>query len=459
MRAAALMGCGAAVMGCGLLVACGGGRRDAAPTAGSAARDAAALVDAGAHAAPAGTGLDVTPNALLGGGAPTLIIGTLGDDRADRMIATQAALVRSVLPGATIVTDTSIDVAAGAAAWPTTPVIYGGAHMNAVIAALAPTLPVTVDATHVAVGEVELREHGDRIIAAIPARGADARGPGYPAFVLYAGTGTPGVVEINGTRHGAESIVLTDGFGRLRTGRWIAGADGAAVAQFDPAVRRVPWRVVERTVSGATVRVAVPAQLPAADDDDDLADAAARGVATASARLSMAPPSTITIYIYPDRRSKETITGDGGAGHAMAASRTLHVLRMSASQLERLIVHEATHVLTGDAWGPAGTPALGEGLAVWVAGGYRAESLDAWAPRLPPPRAVGALLPPRSFRSRPEAESYPLAGMLVDAAVAQVGLAGVRDHLYAAPVDDWSAACVRAGTTAARLDAAVDARR
>jgi len=68
-------------------------------------------------------------------------------------------------------------------------------------------------------------------------------------------------------------------------------------------------------------------------------------------------------------------------------------------------------------------------------------------------------LPPRSFRSRPEAESYPLAGMLVDAAVAQVGLAGVRDHLYAAPVDDWSAACVRAGTTAARLDAAVDARR
>ena len=442
------------------LAACGGGRREPAPDRNRPLPiDARARVDRSAIDAAPGTALDVTPNALLGVGIPTLIVGTLGDDRADRMIATQAALLRSVLPGSRIVADTSIDVAAGPAAWPATPVLYGGAHMNAVIAALAPTLPLAVDADRVAVGGVELRAHGDRVIAAVPARAADASGPGYPAFVLYAGTGTPGVVEINGLRHGGESILLADAFGRLRTGRWVASTEGTAVGQLDAAVERIAWRTLERTVGTATIRVAVPAATPKTDDDEEIADAVARGVATAGARLSLTAPPALTIYVYPDGRSKAAITGDGGVGHAIAGSRALHVVRFPAPQLERLLVHEATHALVGDAWGPAGTPALGEGLAVWVADGYRGERLDAWAARMPSLSPVADLLPPRGFRSRPEAESYPLAGMLVEAAVAQVGLDGVREHLYAATADDWDAACERAGTTTARLDAAVAARR
>lgn len=442
------------------LVACGGGRREPPPDRNRPLPiDARPGAERGAIDAAAGTALDVTPNALLGTGVPTLIVGTLGDERADRMIATQAALLRSVLPGARIVADTSIDVAAGPAAWPATPVLYGGAHMNAVIAALAPSLPLVVDAERVAVGGVELRAHGDRVIAAIPARAADASGPGYPAFVLYAGTGTPGVVEINGLRHGGESILLADAFGRLRTGRWIAGADGTAVGQLDAAVERIAWRTLERTVGTATIRVAMPASGPPRDDDEAIADAVARGVATAGARLSLTAPPALTIYVHADRRRKEAITGEAGDGHALAAARALHVVRFPAPQLERLLVHEATHALVGDAWGPAGTPALGEGLAVWVADGYRGERLDVWAARMPSLSPAADLLPPRGFRSRPEAESYPLAGMLVEAAVAQVGLAGVRDHLYAATADDWDAACERAGTTTARLDAAVAARR
>lgn len=398
---------------------------------------------------------NLTPNDLVAGGTPTLVVGTLGDDAADRAIVIQAGRVRELFPGAAIVPDTSIDVVAGPAGWPPNPILYGGAHVNAVIAALDAELPLHVDATQIVVGG-ETYGPGARVLAVIPAA---AR---YPAFLLYAGTGTPGVAEINAIRHGGEPLLLADVHGRLQTGTWVRGADGKVTATLAARARRIAWRSVERAVAGAAVRVAFPAQLAAAPDEAAVVDAIARGVARAAARLQVAAPPALTIYVYPDRRSKETLTGDKGDGHADLAGAALHVIRFDPAPdggLERLMVHEATHVITGRLWGPAGSGLLGEGIAVWASGQYGGRSLADWQRTLGDRPPVAALLPMKAFRSKPEADTYPLGGLLVTVAIEQVGLAAVRDHLLGATAETWADACIAAGTTASALDAALAARR
>ena len=91
-------------------------------------------------------GFPASPNDFLSRGAPTFVLGTAGDDRADRAIAAQVNLIRNLLfPGTQAVTDESIDVAAGPDAWPPRPILYGGPHVNSVLRALAPTLPFEMD--------------------------------------------------------------------------------------------------------------------------------------------------------------------------------------------------------------------------------------------------------------------------------------------------------------------------
>ncbi len=433
------------------MLGCGRGSPGApAPTA----KDAASPV----ATAPAGpeseASANLTPDQLLGQGPPTFVLGTLGDAATDRMIAAQAELIRGLFPGATVVLDTSIDVAAGPSAWPPRPVLYGGAHVNAVIAALGPTLPVQPGAEQISVGG-ETYRGAAVVIAAIPA------GASHPAFVLYAATGTPGVVEINSVRHGGDSVLIADAHGRLQTGTWLRRADGTTTAALGPQARRIPWRFVEREVAGVSMRVGFPAQVPAAADEAAVVEAVVRGLAVAAARLQVAAIPPITAYVYPDRRSKTSLTGDGGDGHALALASALHVIRVDPAQgsLERLVAHEGSHVIAGLRWGPAGSALIGEGVAVWAAGGYGGVSLADWARRLDERPTAATLLPMTEFRGRREADTYPLGGLLVTVAVEQVGLDAVRDHLYPATLATWADACKAAGTTAEALDAAVAARR
>ncbi len=88
------------------------------------------------------------------------------------------------------------------------------------------------------------------LVTTLPARPADDAGPGYPQFVLYAGTGTPGTGEITGVSGGLESILVADRFGKLPVGRWETGPRGV-VARFGPAARRIEWREIERDLGGA----------------------------------------------------------------------------------------------------------------------------------------------------------------------------------------------------------------
>ena len=139
-------------------------------------------------------------------------------------------------------------------------------------------------------------------------------------------------------------------------------------------------------------------------------------------------------------------------------SHAVHVVRSDSSAnggLERALAHEGTHVLTYEAWGAAGTPLLGEGIAVWASGTYGGVPLEAWPGRLSGEMPPLADLLGAQFRRLPEPAAYPLAGLLVDVAVKKVGVAGVRDHLYGATASTWAEACRAAGTSAPELEQAL----
>ena len=432
------------------LVACGNAKHEPAAGSGATAGSGAPTGSGATSVAPAPA---ITPRAFFGRGELTYIVGTAGDARADRAIAGQAELVRSIVtPGAPRIADTEVDAARGPAAWPPNPVVYGGAHVNSLIAAIAPALPLAITAGTLALGEQVFAGDDLALIAVVPGR-RGARG--YPELLLFAGTGTPGIEEINApsVMRADAPIVVADAFGPLVTGTWVRGPDGSPRAQLGPPARRVGWRETATTVAGVAVRFrfwdgAVP------DGDAAAIARASRGVAAVVARLAPAGAPSLTIYVHPDRRSKQALTGNGGDGHAVAFARALHVFDVAG--LEALVAHEATHVIAPQAWGPAGSSLFGEGVAVWVAGQYGGAPLTELRSLTRPSGPIRELLGPR-FRGLPEASAYPLAAIIVEVAVAKVGLANVRDHLYGATSATWEDACTRAGTSAAALDAAVAA--
>jgi hypothetical protein len=380
----------------------------------------------------------LTPNSFLARGKPTFVVGTAGDDASDRKVRAQVMAIRGMLfPDARVVEDTAIDVAKGPSAWPANPVLYGGPHVNRVLAELQADLPFSMSAGRLAVGGKEFVGGEYRLIAAVPA------GKRHPDFLVYAGAGTPGVAEINAVTHGPRPFVIGDRFGPLVSGTWVRDEKGGLGARLAAAARRLPWRSTTR----AGIKISRLELVPKRDLEGTI-DATVRQAAKhAAAVLDLEGPVDLEIHIYPDRGSKRTLTGNAGDGHADVNSRTLHVLEIGGTPPRSLIIHEATHVLAYDSWGPAGTPLLAEGLAVWAAGSYGGRELDEWR-RNPPARNVGVatLLGP-DFRRLPERTTYPLAGILVEVLNAEVGLEPLRDHLYPSPPAEWPAACQRAGTT------------
>jgi hypothetical protein len=380
-----------------------------------------------------------TPNEFLAGRTPTFIVGTTGDDRADRAIAAQARLVRdSVFPQSAIVADT--DLPAAADAWPAVAVVYGGPHVNAVMARLAPCLPFQLGAGHLALGGASYDRDDLAIVTVLPARAASGSCPGHPELLLYAGTGTPGIEEINaGTvTRGGEPLVIGDGLGRLRGGRWEAGA-----AVLEPEVARPAWTHVVREVGGVKVDAAFLGEPPEA-----AIAACERAITAALTRLELRGDGlTMTIYLHADREAKRAATGNAGDGHAVPFARALHVIAGNTpAALLSLVTHEATHVLLPQTWGPAGSAMMGEGVAVWTSGKYQGRTLADWRASLGANRpSIADLL--GKFRAFPEPTTYPASALVVETIVATVGLAGLRDHLYGAPASTWGDAVTAAGTT------------
>lgn len=416
-------------------------------------------------------------DALTQKGPSTFIVGTSGDERSDQSIAAQAALFRSMaLTDATIVNDSSIDVAAGPSAWPKNPVVYGGAHVNSVIAELTPTLPIQVGDGRLAIGAdtgdgryvvgAETLTGDDlALMAVIPARAADSSGPGYPEFVWYAGTGTPGIGEINAASRGLEQVLVVDRFAPLRVGRWIGrGAEPDALT-----MRAIPrgqtWQTEVRTLTGygggkaGKISLHTPAKTPLGPDRSAILDAAMRGLSRTVRRLHIEEPADVHAYLYASEADKQAATGKGGDGHAVVYARTLHMVAGSDAGFESLAGHEGAHVLLYEAWGQPGSALLAEGVAVWAAGSYGG------APLAELLRTASAGHPPVTellgggFRRMPEAEAYALAATLVDVLIEAVGIEGVAEHLWSADGETWAAKLATAGTSAEAIEAALAARR
>jgi hypothetical protein len=121
--------------------------------------------------------------------------------------------------------------------------------------------------------------------------------------------------------------------------------------------------------------------------------------------------------------------------------------------MESLIRHESTHVLAARTLGSASCTLWGEGLAVWVAGGYGGKRLEQYA-ELKLPRGVGLreLLGP-GFTKLPEQVSYPIAGRLVAALIEAHGLESFQSEFYRVAPSEIDTACERVGTSVAELEA------
>ena len=398
-------------------------------------------------ASRAGAAEPKTPNDIFARGLPTFVVGTAGDADSDRKVRAQAEAIRGMLfPEARVVDDSEIDLAAGPAGWPANPVLYGGPHVNSVAAALAERLPFEMAAGRLDVAGEKFEGDEFRPIALVPGRGADGDLPACPPFVLYAGCGTPGIAEINGVSHGGEGFLVADRFGRLLSGDFVPDGEGGLAARVAFRARRLPWKT-DRQVA----RLAV---LPAPPDAEAVDAACRRGIAAAAKALRLEAPPEVVVHVYPDRGSKRSLTGDAGDGRADVSSRSLHVLPFDAAEggpLEALVAHEVTHVFSYEVWGPAGTPLMAEGLAVWAAGQYGGQSLDRWAAAGREAPALEAML--GGFRRRPEQETYPAAGLFVGALIEKLGMEKVRDHIYGATPERWVESCRAAGTTAAAVEA------
>lgn len=443
------------------------GRSDAPPPSSAASGPSAASVVSSAQEPRPTAPRFLTPNEFFGQGTPTFVVGTGGDDLADKKTRAQAELVRTMLfPKATLMLDTEIDAAKGAGAWPKNPVVYGGPHVNTALAAIAAQLPFEMKAGSLKVGRDMMTSDGLVLITVVPARPADKDGPGYPSFLLYAGTGSPGLAEINSLKHGADGILVGDAFGAFIRGDWKPdGASGRAEPLFRVSQEREDLEHNTSTplpLKGkkATAQVNLWSIRSAPDANDAPFRAAVmRGLEASLKKLGIESPPNVDVFLYPSHAIKEKLTGNKGDGHAVVYARALHLVKFGAEPggpLERLAAHEGTHVFAHEAWGPPGSAFLGEGLAVWVAGTYGGTPLDGWRTKLADRDPIATLMT-LQFARMPESETYPQAGLFVGAAVREIGLEKVRDHLYGATPATWEAACAAAGTTAEKLEAAATA--
>ncbi len=456
------------------LAACSPGDKPGAGSSATASTSASSAALSSSASAPAAAPVGrppgpSTPNEFYAAGTPTFIVGTAGDERSDRAIRTHVEWIRATFfPTAQIVDDRSIDLTKGLEAWPKNPVLYGGPHVNSVLAAISSQLPFSMKAGELTIGLDEMDDEGElALITVVPARGPTIAGPGYPAFLLYAGTGTPGIEEINAIGGSAEALFVADAFGQFIIGDWVQGPDRITKPRFKIAHEREALEHDGPKPVTATLEGAAPAPKGksatvtmmsfAGNLEAELApqkEAIMRGLGTAVKKLGVFEPTPLTVYLYPTSEKKKKMTRNGGDGHAVPFARTLHVVAVEPKALERLVAHEGTHVIAAKAWGPAGSGLWGEGLAVWVAGGYQGVSLDEWKTKMTKKSSVETLLG-KAFLSMPEQEKYPQAGLFAAAAIKEVGIEKVRDHLYGANVLSWAEACKRAGTTPEKLQSLV----
>ena len=395
-----------------------------------------------------------SPNDYFAEGAPTFVVGTVGSDACTRANRGQARfLVGTFFPNAKVVDDVQVDPGA----WPEHAVLYGAPHCHGLLEDVA--LPFSMSAHSLLLGGRTFDGPAVQLVTVVPAREGEG---GHPAFLLYAGTGDDGTAEINALGATDRVIAVGDAHGLRTTGTWARDEEGRVVAELGKDARRVEWRTRETEVEAPAGKVTVVANFvafldPTANEDEVIA-AVERGVGTLVSRGGLQGPARFDVFVYPDVRSKQSLTGKAGDGHAAPAAHALHIVADDARlpSLESLVAHEATHVLLRAQWGAPGTALWGEGIAVWIAGQYAGIKI-ADLPAKTTMRPVADLLG-KGFFEVPEADRYAYGALLADVAIEAVGLEKAISHLYAATPGTWHSACEAAGTTADALESVLRRR-
>ncbi len=395
-----------------------------------------------------------SPNDYFAAGPPTFIVGTTGSEACTRANRGQARfLVGTFFADAKVVDDVDVDPNA----WPEHAVLYGAPHCHRLLEGIA--LPFSMTEHALLLGGRTFDGPGVQLVTVVPAREGEG---GHPAFLLYAGTGEHGVAEINALGATDRVIAVGDAHGLRTTGTWARDDEGRVVAELAEDARRVDWRTREGKVAApggmVTVTVEFVSFLDPASNEDEVIAAVERGVGTLVSRGGLKGPGALDVFVYPDVRSKESLTGKSGDGHATPAALALHIVADAARlpNLESLVAHEATHVLLRTQWGAPGTALWGEGIAVWIAGRYAGVELADLAANTTM-RPVADLLG-KGFFEVAESDRYAYGALLADVAVETVGLDAAIAHLYSATPTNWTDACVAAGTTADALEAALRQR-
>lgn len=395
-----------------------------------------------------------SPQAYFSGGTPTFVVGTTGSEACTRANRGQVRfLAGSFFPDAKVVDDKDVDDEA----WPEHAVLYGAPHCHGLLEDLA--LPFTMSEHALQIGGRTYNGPGVQLVTVLPAREGDG---GHPEFLLYAGTGQHGTAEINALGATNQVIAVGDAHGLRATGRWVRDEAGRTVAELGKDARRVEWRTRETKVDTPSGPIEITAKFVAfvdpAKDEDEVIAAVERGVGTLVTRGGLKGPAKLDVYVYPDVRSKQSLTGKLGDGHATPAAHALHIVADAprVPNLPPLVAHETTHVLLRAQWGAPGTALLGEGIAVWVAGQYAGTEVADLTAKTKM-RPVPDLLGKGSFETD-EADRYAFGALLADVAIETVGLQKTIAHLYPATPATWADACKAAGTSAEALEAALNKR-
>lgn len=380
------------------------------------------------------------PNDLYRSEPLTFVTGTMGDNTSDRIVASQVSFIRSTyFPRSAVIADTSL-AGAYSVDWPDNPVVYGGGHVNRLVSAVDSCLPLRVKSNLIRIGDLQLDGPEFQLIALVSERDGDC---GHPAFLLLAGSGEPGIAEINNIRHGVNQVEIADRFGGWIWGHWEgAGEEIRFVA--DGQRPRIEWseetlRGGEPGTSGNGAMVCYPAIIPPWNDVERVHGAITKGLAKAGEQLGV-HAAAVRVYVYPDPKSMESLTGKKADAWVSVPAQSIHITIREQFDLDRVadtITHEAAHLYAFLSAGHPVSPLMGEGLAVWVSGQYGGMSLDEHATQLDFDKEQLIRMLSVDFRNYPESATYPLAGLMVGQLVDEFGLEAVLRDYYGTFPTEW----------------------
>jgi hypothetical protein len=171
---------------------------------------------------------------------------------------------------------------------------------------------------------------------------------------------------------------MVDGFKIVRQGMFKPGStwppvrDEEAEAEHFDAIFEIEKGWVQLKTERYTVSYD-PAKTP---EGDLRKIAASRESALSKAIAALGDPGAgfrVSLFVYPDEAAKLTVTGIGGAAHAIPRERELHMTRDAAVSASE---HEEIHLVARATLGPTYLNVLYEGLALAREGTYGGTSLD-----------------------------------------------------------------------------------